>query len=177
MAVKPLSRPYERPISQRRKFLLGTLVILLAVGYLIFSATRENAQYYLTVEELLARAEANALGDRMVRVSGAVVGESIRYDPQTLELTFTIAHMPGDPDEIDKAGGLSAAIRAAVNNPNAPRLQVYYVGPKPDLLRPEAAAIVTGRLGEDGVFYAQEVLFKCPTRYDEGPLPNSAAEG
>ncbi len=177
MAVETSTRPYVGVSSQRFKFLLGTLVILLAVGYLIFTATQENAQYYLTVEELYARAEAGTLGDRMIRVSGAVVGETIRYNPQTLELTFTIAHMPGDPDEIDKAGGLGAAIQAAVNNPDAPRLQIYYVGPKPDLLRPEAAAIVTGRLGEDGIFYAEEVLFKCPTRYDEGPLPNSPAEG
>ncbi len=161
--------------SRRFKFILGTLIIFLATGYLIFSATRENAQYYLTVEELLSRSDT--LGDRIVRVSGAVVGETIQYDPQTLELTFTIAHMPGDPGDIDKAGGLAAAIRSAVSNPDAPRLKVYYVGPKPDLLRPEAAAIVTGRLGQDGVFYADEVLFKCPTRYDEAPPAGPPQEG
>ncbi len=164
-----------RAFPKRWKFLVGTLVILAAVLYLIVTATTENAQYYLTVEEVVER--QTALGDRIIRVSGAVVGETIRYDPQTLELTFTIAHMPGDPSEIDEAGGLAAAIRAAVNNPDAPRLRIYYKGPKPDLLRPEAAAIVTGRLGEDGVFYADEVLFKCPTRYDEAPPAGAAQEG
>jgi cytochrome c-type biogenesis protein CcmE len=26
---------------------------------------------------------------------------------------------------------------------------------------------VTGKLGEDGVFYADELLLKCPTKYEE----------
>jgi cytochrome c-type biogenesis protein CcmE len=34
-------------------------------------------------------------------------------------------------------------------------------------LKHEAQAIVTGTLGEDGVFYADELLLKCPTRYQE----------
>ena len=45
--------------------------------------------------------------------------------------------------------------------------RVVYVGPKPDLLKNEAQAIVTGKLGEDGVFYADELLLKCPTKYEE----------
>jgi len=32
----------------------------------------------------------------------------------------------------------------------------------------EAQAIMTGSLGEDGVFYADELLLKCPSRYEEG---------
>jgi cytochrome c-type biogenesis protein CcmE len=47
------------------------------------------------------------------------------------------------------------------------------VGPKPDLLRNEAQAIVTGKLNEDGVFYAEELLLKCPTRYEEA-VPQQA---
>ena len=39
---------------------------------------------------------------------------------------------------------------------------------KPDLLQHEAQAIMTGVVGEDGVFYATELLLKCPSRYEEG---------
>jgi cytochrome c-type biogenesis protein CcmE len=46
-------------------------------------------------------------------------------------------------------------------------MEVVYVGVKPDLLRNEAQAIMTGKMGEDGVFYAEELLLKCPTRYEE----------
>jgi cytochrome c-type biogenesis protein CcmE len=35
------------------------------------------------------------------------------------------------------------------------------------LLRHEAQAIMTGELGEDGIFYADELLLKCPTKYEE----------
>jgi cytochrome c-type biogenesis protein CcmE len=52
-------------------------------------------------------------------------------------------------------------------------MQVVYVGPKPDLLKNEAQAIVTGKVGADGVFYADELLLKCPTRYDQ-QLPAQA---
>ena len=55
----------------------------------------------------------------------------------------------------------------AVLDPSRARIKVVYVGPKPDLLRNEAQAIMTGRMGQDGVFYAEELLLKCPTRYEE----------
>jgi cytochrome c-type biogenesis protein CcmE len=48
------------------------------------------------------------------------------------------------------------------------------VGAKPDLLRGEAQAIMTGKLGDDGVFYADELLLKCPTKYEEA-VPEQAA--
>ena len=83
-------------------------------------------------------------------------------------MSFTIANVPADLAEIEQAGGLAKALHEAVSNPSATRLQVVYVGPKPDLLRHEAQAIVTGKMGEDGVFYADELLLKCPTRYEEG---------
>jgi cytochrome c-type biogenesis protein CcmE len=46
-------------------------------------------------------------------------------------------------------------------------MQVIYTGVKPDLLRHEAQAIMTGQLGDDGIFHAEELLLKCPTKYEE----------
>ena len=94
-------------------------------------------------------------------------GDSIVYDPQTLTLTFAIVSVPADMDEIEQAGGLAEVLHRAVSDPAAARLQVVYNGPRPDLLRHEAQAIVTGRLGDDGVFHADELLLKCPTRHEE----------
>jgi len=151
------------------KFLIGGLLIVAAVAYLIFSATNANAQYFLTVEELHARGQAMAGKD--VRISGAVIGSTIQYDPQSLTLAFTVAQVPGDNKEIDAQGGLAAVLHAAVIDPAKPRLQVVYHGPRPDLLKDEAQAIMTGRLGADGVFQASELLLKCPTKYEDA-LPN-----
>jgi len=159
------------PVSGRRKFIIGGLAILAAVIYLIVSSTSVGAQYFYTVDELNGRGAA-AVG-QPVRIAGAVLGDSIQYDPQSLTLTFTIVHTPGDTQLINDEGGLAAALDAAVADPSRSRLQVTYIGVKPDLLQNAAEAIVTGELGEDGVFYANELLLRCPTRYEES-VPGQA---
>jgi cytochrome c-type biogenesis protein CcmE len=58
-------------------------------------------------------------------------------------------------------------LHEAVEDPGRNRLSVVYTGVKPDLLRNEAQAIMTGRIGADGVFQADELLLKCPTKYEE----------
>ena len=157
--------------ANRIKFLVGGHLIGAAVIYLIISSTRASAQYFLTVDELNAKGE-QSLG-RELRISGAVIGDTIEYDPEALTLKFTVAHIPGDNKEIETLGGLAAVLHQAVVDPNRSRLQVVYNDVKPDLLRDEAQAIMTGRLGEDGIFYADELLLKCPTKYEEA-VPEQA---
>lgn len=157
--------------SGRLKFILGGLLIIAAVVYLIVSSTKASAQYFLTVDEAIAKGDKVA--GRDLRLSGAVMGDSIQYDPKTLTLTFTIAHVPGDNKDIEAQGGLAAVLHQAVMDPNRQHMTVQYIGVKPDLLRNEAQAIVTGRLGQDGVFHADELLLKCPTKYEEA-LPEQS---
>ena len=156
----------------RSKFILGGLFILAAVIYLIFSSTQQSAEYFMTVDEI--KAKGGAVVDKNLRLSGAVIGDSIQYDAQTLTLTFDVAHVPGDNAEIEAQGGLAEVLRAAVADLTRQRLTVVYVGPKPDLLRSEAQAIMTGHLGTDGIFYADELLLKCPTKYEEA-VPEQAS--
>jgi cytochrome c-type biogenesis protein CcmE len=154
----------SRPAG-RMKFVLGGLFIIAAVIYLIVSSTKANAQYFLTVGELADK--GTKVMNRDLRISGAVIGDSIQYDSQDLTLRFTVADIPGDNKEIEAQGGLAAVLHQAVIDQNRDRLAVEYSGPKPDLLRDEAQAIMTGKLGDDGVFYADELLLKCPTKYEE----------
>jgi cytochrome c-type biogenesis protein CcmE len=153
------------------KFLVGFFLIMAAVVYLIASSTQASAEYFLTVDEL--KEKGDDAYDKSLRLSGAVLGDTIQYDPQTLTLTFEIAHVTGDNKEIEQQGGLAEVLYQAVNDPTRQRVTVVYIGPKPDLLRNEAQAIMTGKLGEDGVFYAEELLLKCPTRYEEA-VPDQA---
>lgn len=155
----------------RMKFIVGGLLIITAVIYLIVSSTQASAQYFLTVDELNQKGES--VKGRDLRISGAVIGDSIQYDPATLDLTFTIASIPGDNKMIEAQGGLAEVLHQAVTDPNRQRLQVIYNGPKPDLLRNEAQAIITGKIGEDGIFQAEELLLKCPTKYEEA-VPEQA---
>jgi cytochrome c-type biogenesis protein CcmE len=151
MTVQDLDQPEatQTGSSGRAKFIIGGLLIVAAIVYLIVTSTQASAQYFLTVDELANR-KGSEIG-RDVRVSGAVLGDTIEYDADTLTLKFSLAKVLND----------------AVNDPNRTQLQVVYIGPKPDLLRHEAQAIMTGKMGEDGVFYADELLLKCPTKYEE----------
>lgn len=157
---------------QRIKFILGGSIILAAVIYLIASSTQASVEYFMTVDELKAR--ATNLSGKNLRVSGAVIGDTIQYDPQTLSLSFDIAHVSGDNKEIEDQGGLAEVLHQAVSDKSRARIKVIYVGPKPDLLRDEAQAVMTGHLGDDGIFYADELFLKCPSRYEEA-IPEQAA--
>jgi len=160
------SRPEaDSPKGSRIKFIIGGLLIISAVAYLIISSTKASAQYFLTVEELSEKG-SSVLG-RDLRISGAVIGDSIQYNTEELKLSFVVANIPGDNDEIEARGGLAVVLNEAVNDPANKQLQIEYIGPKPDLLRHEAQAIMTGQIGEDGIFHAEELLLKCPTKYEE----------
>ena len=155
-----------RGVQGRGKFIIGGMFILAAIIYLIVSATQSNAEYFMTVNELISK--GNSLVGRSLRISGAVIGDTIQYDPLTMNLTFDIAHVPGDNAAINMGGGLAAVLHTAVTDPTRTRLTIIYNGPRPDLLRDEAQAIITGHLVEGGIFYADELLLKCPTKYQEG---------
>ena len=92
------------------------LLIVAAIIYLIISSTRASAQYFLTVDELMAK--GSSVSGQDLRISGAVIGDSVQYDPQTLTLTFDVAHVPGDNKDIEAQGGLAAVLHAAVVDPN-----------------------------------------------------------
>ena len=172
MSKKKTLRPRVKSTSFRpNKFLVGGLIILAAVLYLIISSAIAGAQFFYTVDELKDRG-SEAVG-KPVRIAGAVLGDSIQYDATTLTLSFTIVHMPADTQLINDDGGLAAALDAAVADTSRNRLDIVYVGVKPDLLKNAAEAILTGELGEDGVFHANELLLRCPTRYEEA-LPGQA---
>lgn len=153
------------------KFFIGGIMILGAVVFLIWNATAANAEFFMTVDELNEKG-ADVI-DRNLKVSGAVIGDTIRYDAKTLTLTFEVAHVSGDNSEIEAQGGLAVVLHEAVVDPTRARIKVVYEGPLPDLLRNEAQAIMTGHLGADGIFYADELLLKCPTKYEEA-VPEQA---
>ncbi len=155
------------------KLILGGVVIALALVYLLISATRSNTQYFMTVQEL--QEQQSELQGQKLRMSGAVIGETIQYNPETLDLSFTVAQIPGDHRLIEQMGGMAKVLAEAVADPDAARMTIHYTGVRPDLLKDEAQAIVTGTLDENGVFQASELLMKCPSRY-ESALPEQAGD-
>ncbi len=151
--------------GSQKKFIFGGILIIAAVVLLIITNTKAGAQYFLTVDEIKDRQEE--ITGKDIRVSGAVLGDTIEYDNEHLILKFEVAHVPGDNKQIDAQGGLGMVLHQAVNNPDANRISVVYEGVMPDLLQNEAQAIMTGKIDDNGVFHASELLLKCPTKYEE----------
>lgn len=149
------------------KFLVAGAMMLAAVVYLIFSGMLTGTNYFITVEDLV---NSDTYVGETVRITGAVIGETIEYDAENLILDFTIAHIPEETDD------LALALYTAVNTEGTARIPVHIENEvMPDLLQNEAQAILTGHMGEDGVFYASELLLKCPSRYEEA-LPDQVAQ-
>ncbi len=168
MSSQTVASPQAIPVTRsgnRAKFLIGGLLVIGAIIYLVVTTMGSTQQYFYTVNEIQAKG-ASVVGQNL-RASGAVLGDTITFDPDTLTISFMMANVSNDMEDIEAAGGLAAVLHNAALDPNAARIKVVYVGPKPDLLKNEAQAIVTGKIGQDGVFYADELLLKCPTRYEE----------
>jgi cytochrome c-type biogenesis protein CcmE len=168
------SRPYFElggPVRTKSRFVIAGLLIVVAVVVLIVTSTGTSAHFFITIDEL--RAMGDEAQERNLTVSGAILGDTIAYDASVPRVTFTIVQVPADPKEVNQAGGLASVLHAAVNDPAASTLDVVYDDVQPALLQHEAQAIVRGRIGEDGRFYADEVLLKCPSRYEEN-VPDQA---
>ncbi len=131
-------RAWRHPTDQQTKFFIGGFIVLLTVGYLIFTAVRGATAYYLTVEELKHQSPSA----RHVRVAGTIVGQSIVWEARDLTLQFDIADQSGT-------------------------LPVVYHGPRPDMFRDGAEAVIEGQYTAQGIFQAHTLLLKCPSKYDE----------
>jgi cytochrome c-type biogenesis protein CcmE len=124
--------------SRQVKWIVGGLIVAVAVGYLVFVAASGSAAYYVTIAELYERGPSQ----RNVRVAGYIVGESILWEPRDLRLKF---------DMVDESG----------------RMTVVYSGSRPDMFRDEAELVVEGKLLPEGVFEARTLMLKCPSKYEE----------
>ena len=129
--------------NKKTKFIVGGVVIALAIVYLIYTGVQSTAAYFLTVDELYAKGEA--MHNRTVRVSGKVDEATIDFNNRDLILAFDVTSESGE------------------------HLHVIFNGPKPDQMRAGADAILEGKY--DGqTFTAQSLLLKCPSRYEEGTI-------
>jgi cytochrome c-type biogenesis protein CcmE len=141
-------------MRSKLRLLIGASVIVLAIGYLIATAVRNTAEYYLTVDEV--RARQGELKGQMLRVAGRVKAGTISWEPATLTLAFAMVSPPS-PD-----GSPVKTVASA----DPPEYRVIARGePKPDMFAPGRDVIVEGRLERDGTIEASQVLTSCPSKY------------
>ena len=148
-------------MRKKLRFVIGVGLMALAVAYLIFTAVRNTAEYYLTVSEVNSRKAE--LSGQMLRVAGRVEAGTIRWDATTLTLAFAMTQPPADP------GQPEVKAIAATDAP-PPSFRVIARGqPKPDMFGPGRDVIVEGRLGAHDTIEARQVLTSCPSKYVPKP--------
>lgn len=174
---------FTKPKKSQRMFYLAAAFVLFAiVAVLIYQGLM--GREYMTVDELLADSE-NIGKD--VKITGVVDGyyemdctqdefQAYQFNQDSQSLTFWVANIPRDNDEIKERGGLEAVLSDTIHDQDATRLRIVYENAEiPDLLQHKAHAILSGQLRmENGehVFYAHELLLKCPSRHSDEELAN-----
>jgi cytochrome c-type biogenesis protein CcmE len=142
-------------MPKKLRFIIGAGLMVAAIAYLIVTAVRNTAEYYLTVSEVKAR--QTELSGQMLRIAGRVEAGTIAWDPSTLTLKFAMNQPP--PDASD-AGLKPVAVSAGANFTVICRGQ-----PKPDMFAAGRDVIVEGLLTPAGVIEARQVLTSCPSKY------------
>lgn len=117
---------------------MAGLVVVAAVGYMIYAAMQGGSEYYVTTGELKASGD-RAIG-QSVRLGGRVVDGSVQWNRGSNILSFTLT----DGSET---------------------VPVVHKGVVPDSFQPGADVILEGKLGSDGTFHATALLAKCASKY------------
>jgi cytochrome c-type biogenesis protein CcmE len=126
-------------------FLIAGIAIAGAVIYLVSTSTTASAEYYMTIGQIRA---CTSCSTRSIRVAGVVAQDSILKDAQAQTVHFTIKD-------------------------TTQTMPVVYSGVVPDIFRAGTQVVVEGKLGADGVFHAQNLLAKCPSKFQSATPPAS----
>jgi cytochrome c-type biogenesis protein CcmE len=125
-------------LFKKKRFLIGGLIILLAISYLAYTGFRSSEAYYYTVSEVTQ--QGSLVYGKTLRISGKVAPDSVSAETANLTLDFSITE-----------GG---------NN-----IPVVYHGVTPDTFHADSDIVVEGQLNPQGVFQASSILTKCPSKY------------
>jgi cytochrome c-type biogenesis protein CcmE len=151
-AVGAPRRFQPSPTSRMRstRVVIAALVVIGAIGFLIYTGFQSTSVYYLTVSELKARGPSPmglSFGD--VRVAGVVEDGSVQRSASDSTVRFVVKDDGGT-------------------------LPVVYKGMVPDIFGPGIQVVVEGRY-VDGTFQATNLLAKCPSKFtSEVPTPVTA---
>ena len=124
------------------KILLSVAVVALALSGLLWASTRDGAEYYKYVDEVMADT-ARFQGKRL-RVHGDVLMGSLSSD-KSLHYRFKIASRQPRP--------------AAV-------LEAEFQGIPPDSFKDGTEVIASGVLSSDNHLVADKIETKCPSKYE-----------
>ena len=122
----------------------GALALLGIIAALVLNALNSNIALYISPTDVK---NGKAPADKLFRIGGLVKEGSLKREADGITLSFVVTDTDKD-------------------------LAVRYTGILPDLFREGKGAVAQGKIGENGVFVASEVLAK----HDENYMPPEAAQ-
>ena len=123
-------------MNKHAKFVGGGGVIAVALAYMIYAGVTQSAVYFVTPSEI----QAAPITGKSYRLGGLVAPGSLRWEPRTLDLAFTLTD--------GKAS-----------------IPVLHKGTPPDLFGEGRGAVVEGTWNPDGHFKATLILAKHSEEY------------
>ena len=133
------------PLRKQRLYVVLSILFGTAMAaFLVFKGLSENINLFYSPSDL--KKEKISV-DNQIRVGGMVKKDSINKESNSLRITFVITDFEED-------------------------LLITYEGILPDLFSEEAGIVAKGKINEEGIFIANEVLAK----HDENYMPPEVAK-
>ena len=132
------------PKRRRHSFVLSGLLALGVAAALILSSLEENLVFFHSPTDL--QTKTVGAQDR-IRIGGLVEEGSVQRGADSLDITFRVADLRNT-------------------------ISVHYRGLLPDLFREGQGIVAEGRLQENGMFEASEILAK----HDENYMPPAVTD-
>lgn len=134
-------------MTKNKKIMFGLSLVAAAFIILFFTTMPSAGSKEVTIEELMNNKKTYK--GEYVLTQGLLKKESVKWDADKIELKFEIYE---EGKEVE--------------------LPVRYMGVKPDNFSEDVIVIVEGFFQKDGVFEAEKVQTKCPSKY-EGEDPEN----
>src|ERR1044072_5422864 len=129
---------------KRIAFIVAGLAALGVAAALVLSAFQNNLVFFFSPSQVAAK---EAPVNKTFRVGGLVENGTLKRDSDGLTVRFTVTD-------------------------TAKSIPVIYKGILPDLFKEGKGCVAQGRIGNDGIFYADQVLAK----HDENYMPPEAGK-
>ena len=134
-------------MKRRHKRIVFIVCCLCALGlaaWLVLAAFKNNLVFFFSPTQVAAK---EAPQGRTFRIGGLVEDGTLKRDPDGLTIRFTVTD-------------------------TASTIPVVYKGILPDLFKEGRGCVAQGKVGSDGVFYADQIMAK----HDENYMPPEAAK-
>ncbi len=124
---------------RKKKFLIGGIIIFIAIGCLGYAGFMRSAAYYYTVSEFMEHRDS--VDSEIVRINGQVA--------------------PGSVEQVDGGNTIRFTIVEGEDS-----LPVVFRGIVPDTFKVGSEVVVEGYLDSGGMFEASTIMPKCASKYE-----------